>query len=170
MKYVKKIKHHEIQGVIEIVLDPFYDDRGEIWSIYEECEILPNFLEDKISISNRNTLRGLHGDKKTGKLISCLHGELFLAVVDFREKSSTFLKKICFNLSDNNPRLIYVPPGCLNGHLSLSDKCIFFYKWTQKYTSPEEQITIKWSDPTLNIPWPIKNPKLSTRDQQGLIL
>ena len=170
MKYVKEVKDHDIQGLKEVILDPFYDNRGEIWSIYEDCELFPKFVEDKIYISKKNVIRGLHGDEKTGKLISCLSGELYLAIVDFRKDSKTYLGKKCFRLSDNQPKLIYVPPGCLNGHLSLSDKCLFYYKWTKKYMGPESQVTIKWDDPVLNIPWPTTNPLISKRDKEGVLL
>lgn len=161
MKYVKKIIEHDIPGLLEVELDPFRDYRGEIWSSYEQCDLFPKFVEDKISISTKNVLRGLHGDYETGKLISCIHGEIFLAVVDIREEKNTVKT---FILSDKNPRLIFVPPGCLNGHLCLTNKCIFFYKWTARYKGPESQITVKWNDPTFNIPWPLGSPILSERD------
>ena len=170
MKYVKEIKNHKISGVMEIVLDPHYDNRGEIWSIYEKTDLFPEFVEDKVSISTKNVLRGLHGDDKTGKLINCLYGEFFLVIVDYRKNSDTYLDKVYFQVSDKNPTLIYVPPGCLNGHLCLSEKCIFFYKWTEKYTGPEDQITVRWDDPTLCIEWPHNSPIISSRDASGSIL
>jgi len=63
-----------------------------------------------------------------------------------------------------------VPAGFLNGHLCLSKKCLFFYKWSEKYSGPENQISIKWDDPTLNIEWPVNNPILSARDQEALFI
>jgi dTDP-4-dehydrorhamnose 3,5-epimerase len=167
MKYVKNIIKHSISGLLEIELDPFHDKRGEIWSIYEKCELFPDFVEDKVTISNRGVLRGLHGDYETDKLITCLHGELFLAVVDIRKNSPEYKKVTTFKLSEENPKMILVPSGCLNGHLCISDKCIFFYKWSKKYTSPDDQITIKWDDSDLNINWPINYPILSDRDSNA---
>ena len=170
MKYVEEIINHDLAGLLEIKLDKHVDNRGEIWSIYEDCSILPTFVEDKITVSHKNVLRGLHGDYITGKLISCLHGEIFLAVVDFRQDSGTFLGIKTFHLTDQKPTMVYVPAGFLNGHLCLSKKCLFFYKWSEKYSGPENQISIKWDDPTLNIEWPVNNPILSARDQKALFI
>jgi len=164
MKYVEDIINHDISGLLELRLDTFNDKRGEIWSIYEDCDLLPNFVEDKVTISTKGVLRGLHGDHETSKLISCLYGEIFLAVVDVRDDSKTYGNIKVFNLSDKKPTMILVPAGCLNGHMCLSDKCVFFYKWTKKYSGPESQITVKWDDPRLNIKWPSKSPILSDRD------
>jgi len=167
MKYIKNIKKHSIDGLLEIELDPFTDYRGEIWSIYEDCEMLPNFVEDKITISRKHVLRGLHGDYDTYKLICCMHGDIFLAVADIRKDSETFKSVRTFHLTDKQPRMILVPPGCLNGHLCLTDKCVFFYKWSKKYSGPDDQITVKWNDPALNIYWPLESPTLSKRDQNA---
>ena len=167
MKYTKKIIHHQIDNLIEIKLDNFTDNRGEIWSIYEECDLLPKFVEDKVTISKKNVLRGLHGDYETYKLITCLHGKIFLVVADVRNDSPTYLRTKTFYVSDDNPTMILVPPGCLNGHLCLSEKCVFFYKWSNKYEGPEKQLTISWNDPKLKIKWPINNPVLSLRDTQA---
>ena len=87
MKYIKDIKKHSIDGLLEIELDPFMDHRGEIWSIYEDCEMLPKFVEDKVTVSRKHVLRGLHGDYDTHKLICCMHGEIFLIVADSAKKS-----------------------------------------------------------------------------------
>ena len=164
MKYVENITNHNIDGLLEIQLDTFNDNRGEIWSIYEDCELLPSFVEDKVTVSTKNVLRGLHGDFKISKLISCLHGSIFLAVVDIRKGSPTYKKIKTFELSDENPTMVLVPSGCLNGHLCISDKCVFFYKWSHKYNGPQEQITVRWNEPSLNIPWPTEKPILSERD------
>ena len=66
--------------------------------------------------------------------------------------------------------MVLVPAGCLNGHLCLSDKCIFFYKWSEKYKQPDDQITVLWNDPELNISWPTDTPVLSERDRRAKIL
>ena len=167
MKYIKNLTKHSIPGLIEIDLDPYYDNRGEIWSIYEECDLFPQFVEDKVTISSRNVLRGLHGDFETDKLITCLHGGIFLAVVDIRKDSNQYKKITTFQLDAENPKMILVPAGCLNGHVCLTDKCVFFYKWSKKYHGPEKQVTVRWNDKYLDINWPIDNPILSDRDANG---
>ena len=170
MKFVKKKTEHHIKGLLEYDIEPFTDFRGDIWSLYQLSEELPDFVEDKVSISKKNVLRGLHGDFHTSKLITCLYGKFFLAVVDIRKNSPTFNKSITFELSYDNPKLILVPSGCLNGHLSLSNECVFFYKWSEFYDGPEKQVTVKWDEPTYNIRWPIKKPILSDRDKNAKYL
>jgi len=122
------------------------------------------FVEDDISVSKKGVLRGLHGDDKTWKLIQCLWGEIFVAVVDMRKDSPTYLKWDSFSVSDKNRLQVLVPAGCANGHLCLSDKCIFSYKQSQYYSGSENQFTIRWDDPKLGIPWPVSDPLLSDRD------
>ena len=165
MKYAKNIIECALSGVLKIELDPHTDERGEIWSIYEDCDFLPTFVEDKVTISKKGVLRGLHGDTHTDKLICCMSGEIFLAVVDARTDSKTFGQTETFHLTAEHPTIVLVPAGCLNGHLCLSERCLFFYKWSQKYNGPESQVTVRWDDPELGIPWPITTPILSPRDQ-----
>tara|TARA_R100000808_G_C2145565_1_gene153402 strand:+ start:1665 stop:2189 length:525 start_codon:yes stop_codon:yes gene_type:complete len=165
--FIKSIKNYEIEGLRLITLDNFYDQRGEIWTIYSPLSMFPNFVEDKISISRKGVLRGLHGDPHTTKLVSCLDGEFTLFVVDARNGSNTYGRRQKFNLSSNQGQLVLVPAGCLNGHLCKSEKCIFWYKWSKKYNGPEAQTTIKWNDEELNLDWGIKSPILSERDNNG---
>jgi dTDP-4-dehydrorhamnose 3,5-epimerase len=148
--------------------DSFEDERGHLWTIWESSKFEPklNFNHDKVSKSKKNVIRGLHGDNKSWKLITCLHGEIFLVVVDFRKESSTFLKKETFILNDKNKISVLVPPNFLNGHQVLTDEAVFYYKWSYDGNYPDvgEQISINYNDPTLNIDWPIKTPVLSKRD------
>tara|TARA_R100000008_G_scaffold21543_1_gene11348 strand:+ start:27398 stop:27979 length:582 start_codon:yes stop_codon:yes gene_type:complete len=165
--FYKHIENSKIEDVYKISLDTFSDERGEIWTIFRNVDWLPSFVEDKISISRRNVLRGLHGDDNTWKLISCLHGEMLLVVADARRHSKTYGLTETFKISENSGTLVLVPPGCLNGHLCLSEKCIFWYKWSEKYHGPEKQATVAWDDPDLKIDWPIDKPILSKRDRNG---
>lgn len=167
MKHLKKKTIHSISGLVEFDIDSFSDIRGDIWSLHETSIDMPNFVEDKVSISTRNVLRGLHGDNDTWKLITSLYGEFFLAVVDVRKDSQTYNKSITFMLNHKKPKVVLVPAGCLNGHLCLSDECVFFYKWSKKYSGPENQITARWDEPLYGIKWPIDNPILSERDKNA---
>lgn len=167
MKFTKKIIQHEVSGIIEVDLDPFYDSRGQIWSVYQDSGLFPRFVEDKITISSRNVLRGFHGDSDTGKLITCLKGKMQLVVVDTRATSSLYGETREYLISDKNPKLVYVPPGFINAHLCLSKDCIFYYKWTKEYTGPEKQVTIRWDDPDIGANWRTDDPVLSQRDAQG---
>jgi dTDP-4-dehydrorhamnose 3,5-epimerase len=157
-----------IKGLSTAELCPFEDNRGHIWTLFDQNDWHTGFVEDKLSISSKNVLRGLHGDKTTDKLISCLAGSFFLAVVDARLQSPTYGNIEVFVVDDKNPKLIFVPAGCLNGHLCLTKQCIFWYKWSEHYKDPENQVTCKWNDEQLNIDWPCKEPILSKRDSSGI--
>jgi len=75
-----------------------------------------------------------------------------------------------FELNDKEGTAIFVPAGCVNGHLCLSDKCIFFYKWSKVYNGADKQVTVKWDDPNLNLNWKVENPILSKRDLEHSVL
>jgi len=169
MKVIKeKIESEKIKGLTTIKLDTFQDYRGEIWTVYSEdyCDL--KFVADKITISRFGVLRGLHGDPYTAKLITCLSGQIQLAVLDLRKDSETYGNVETFLISDYEPTVVIVPAGCVNAHLCLSDKCVFYYKWSEQYKGPDHQVTIAWDDPALNIDWAIKNPILSERDKNGV--
>tara|TARA_B100000212_G_C27337897_1_gene517718 strand:+ start:533 stop:1036 length:504 start_codon:yes stop_codon:yes gene_type:complete len=163
------VKESKLKGV-KIISPPtnFEDFRGsyvEIFNkkIYQENGIDQLFIQDDISTSRKNVLRGIHGDDCTWKLISCLYGSFYLVVVNNDKNSSQYKKYESFTLSDTNRLQILVPPNFGNGHLVLSHSAIFHYKQTTDY-SRERQFTIKWNDPDYNIWWPINNPILSLRD------
>ena len=160
-----------LDGVLCIKLNTFEDFRGEYVETYNAGEYREkgiacayDFVQDDISVSNQNVLRGIHGDFETWKLISCLYGKFYFVVVDCRPEN--FGKWQAFTLSDRNRLQILVPPGFGNGHLILSETAIFHYKQTCYY-NPTGQFTYKWNDPLLNIWWPIKNPIVSRRDEVG---
>ena len=135
MYFVESVEScQKINGLKKLNLDTFTDFRGDIWTTYTDCDFLPKFTEDKVSISKKGILRGLHGDSEIDKLIICLYGEIELAVVDLRKNSNTYGNSRMFKLSDKKGCAIFVPAGCVNGHLCLSEKCVFFYKWPKPYT------------------------------------
>jgi len=153
----------------------FYDFRGEYVetfrkSTYDFSDRHGNkveFVEDDISMSNHGVLRGLHGDDKTWKLIQCLYGQIYVVVVDMRKDSSTYLNWDSFAVNEKNRHQILIPAGCANGHLCLSDRCIFSYKQSQYYSGANNQFTVRWDDPLLDIFWPIKAPQVSVRDSSA---
>lgn len=159
----------DLDGVLLIKLDFFEDHRGEYIETYNEALYKENgidtrFVQDDISVSTKNVLRGIHGDDCTWKLISCLYGRFYLVVVNCDTESKDFGKWQSFILSDKNRQQILVPPKYGNAHLVLSDMTIFHYKQSTYYDR-KKQFTYKWDDPKLNISWPIKNPILSQRDE-----
>lgn len=152
----------------------FEDHRGTFVETYNVKDYLKHginveFVRDDISTSSRHVLRGIHYDNKTWKLIQCLYGRFYFVVVDMREESSQYLKWQSFILSGNNQTQILVPPGFGNGHLVLSDHCIFHYKMSEYYDPDNEKI-LRWDDPRADIFWPIKNPQLSYKDSVAKLL
>jgi len=131
--------------------------------LYNAAGITIDFIQDDISTSKKHVLRGIHGDQKTWKLVSCLYGEFYLVVLDLDPASPTYKKWESFILSDKNRLQILIPPKHGNGHLVLSEAAIFHYKQNTQYDRAG-QFTIKWDDPEYNIRWPIANPILSCRD------
>ena len=147
--------------------DSFEDYRGELYTVYDHEDWNVTFNHDKASVSRQHVLRGLHGDNKSTKLISCLHGEVYLVVVDNRPESPNYLKWDSIVLTDKNKKSVLVPPMFANGHLVLSPNAVFFYKWSYpgNYPDVDEQFTVKWNDERIGINWPINNPILSKRDR-----
>src|SRR5438105_6610997 len=140
-----RIQTTKLKGVTLIQLDPFEDHRGHYIELYNEEMYRKNgidmrFVQDDISISTRNVLRGIHGDAETSKLITCLHGSFYLVVVNCDTDSPDFGKWESFILSDKNGRQVLVPPRFGNGHLVLSDVTAFHYKQTTYY-NPAGQFT-----------------------------
>ena len=149
--------------------DVFTDFRGDLWTTWKEDEFPHDikFNHDKVSTSRKNVLRGIHGDFKSHKLITCLFGQLFFILVDNRKDSKTYLQHQSMILDDRKRKMVLVPPGVGNGFLVLSEDSVFSYKWAYegKYPDVEDQFTIKWNDKRLNIDWPITNPILQQRDK-----
>jgi len=163
------VQKTKLDGVLLITPPTIFKDfRGtyvELYNnkLYKKAGITTKFVQDDISTSSLNVLRGLHGDAKTWKLVSCLYGKFYLMVVNWDESSSQYRQWVSFTLSDENRQQVLIPPKFANGHLVLSEQAIFHYKQTTYYDRPG-QFTIMWNDPTLNLPWPVKNPVLSKRD------
>ena len=166
-----KTKKTKIKDLLIVMPDMFRDARGQFVEMYSrkrflELGIALRFVEDNVSVSRKNVLRGIHGDFVTWKLITCLYGEVFFVAVDFRKSSATYGKWLSFNLSAQEKLQVLIPPGCGNGHYVLSKEAVFRYK-RSTYFKPGRQFTYKWDDPRFKIPWPVKKPILSQRDIVG---
>jgi dTDP-4-dehydrorhamnose 3,5-epimerase len=121
------------------------------------------FVEDDYSVNRRNVVRGLHGDPRTWKLVSCMHGACFTVVVDYRP-GPTRLRWESFELDGRRPRQLLVPAGCATGFASLADDTLFAYKQSARYRGAGEQFSLRWNDPAVGIDWPVGDPILSARD------
>lgn len=158
-----------LDGVLLITPPTIFEDfRGQYVEtynreLYNEAGITVDFIQDDISNSSRHVLRGVHGDAATWKLVSCLHGSLYLMVVNNDPTSSQYRQWTSFTLSEKNRQQVLVPPKFGNGHLVLSEQAIFHYKQTTTYCR-DGQFTIMWNDPAYGMWWPVSNPILSRRD------
>ncbi len=166
-----KVTALEIPGVLLIDPTMFKDQRGFFCETfheqrYAEAGIRESFVQDNISHSVRGTLRGLHFQQPhaQGKLVMAVEGVVFDVVVDIRKGSPTFGKWYGLELSSDNCRQLYVPPGCAHGFCVTSERATFLYKCTDFY-SPADERGIVWNDPALGITWPVPAPILSTKDR-----
>ena len=162
----------KLKGVYIITPSKFKDLRGEIWSAFTSeaiDKLLPNnlrFIHDKFIHSKHNVIRGIHGDKNTYKLATCVYGQIHQVVVDCREDSPTYLQYEEFVIDADNQKMILVPAGFGNAHYVSSQSAVYYYKcaYIGKYTDADEQFTYAWNDPRIGIEWPTTNPILSERD------
>ncbi len=171
------VKKTEIEGLLIIEPKVFGDDRGFFLETYnqkryQEAGIPGKFVQDNLSFSKRDVVRGLHfqSPNAQGKLVSCPMGEVFDVAVDIREGSPTFGKWVGVYLSADNKRQFWIPPGFAHGFLVTSETALFSYKCTEYY-SPKDEKTVLWNDPEIGIKWPSReNFKLSDRDKSGMLL
>jgi dTDP-4-dehydrorhamnose 3,5-epimerase len=155
-----------------LIIEPrvFGDHRGffkETFQIerYQEAGIDLSFVQDNHSRSQRGVLRGLHWQKTRpqGKLVSCSLGAVFDVAVDVDQNSPTSGTYVGVELSAENHRQLWIPPGYAHGFCVLSETADFQYKCTDLYI-PEDEGGLIWNDPELGIQWPIESPSLSEKD------
>ncbi len=167
-----------IKGALIIEPKVFGDARGfflESWNeaVFAAHGLPMHFVQDNHSRSARGILRGLHYQlpDAQGKLVRVVAGRAFDAIVDIRRSSPTYGKWASVELSADNKRMLWVPPGLAHGFLSLADGTDFLYKCTMPY-SPAQERCIAWNDPAIGIDWPLDGlvPLLSDKDSAGLAL
>ena len=169
-----KISNSKLKGCVIIEPRVFGDERGFFLETFQairyeqEAGIDLPFVQDNYSRSTRGVLRGLHFQKTKpqGKLVRVVRGEVYDVAVDIRKGSTTFGEWEGVILSEDNKKQFWVPPGFAHGFVVLSDTADFEYKCTDYY-DPSDEGSILWSDSDLDIPWPIANPVLSTKDESA---
>ncbi|HFK4480620.1 TPA: dTDP-4-dehydrorhamnose 3,5-epimerase [Citrobacter sedlakii] len=169
-----KIIKTELTDVIIFEPKVFYDNRGfflESYNFEEYKKAIGDdhqFVQDNHSRSSYGVLRGLHYQAEPyaqGKLVRCIVGEVFDVAVDIRKDSQTFGHWVGVNLSANNKRQLWIPPGFAHGFLTLSEVAEFVYK-TTNYYSPKHERSIAWNDESINISWPkLEDYFLSEKDK-----
>lgn len=164
-----KVEKTTLDGVLVVhPLTQHEDFRGDYVETYNEelyraAGITEKFVQDDYATSTKHVLRGIHGDAKTVKLISCLYGRIYVVVVNNDPESPQFRKWQGFTLSDVNRLQIRIPAKFGNAYLVMSEISVFHYKQTTYYDRPG-QFTIRWNDPVYKFWWPISNPIVSQRD------
>lgn len=155
-----------------LVLEPrvFADERGFFMETYHSARfrsagIDATFVQDNHSRSVRGVLRGLHYQEPNaqGKLVRCTRGALFDVAVDIRDGSPHFGKWVGIELSEDNKKMLWVPPGFAHGFCAVSDVADLVYKCTALYDAASDR-SILWNDPDLAIEWPVESPMLSPKD------
>lgn len=152
-----------LPGIFTITPRIFRDSRGFFMESYTRNDfqgmgIPDEFVQDNHSCSQKGVLRGLHFQSlyPQGKLVRVVSGSIFDVVVDIRKGSPTWKEWIAVTLSALDPSLLWVPPGCAHGFLSLENNTNVLYKTTEYY-HPEYDVGIRWDDPDLDISWPLKD-------------
>ncbi len=165
------VKQTALPGVLVIEPRVHHDGRGFFLETYHagryrDAGLAATFVQDNHSRSVRGTLRGLHWQEEhpQGKLVRVLAGEIFDVAVDIRSDSPTFGRWVGVELSAENFRQIYVPPGFAHGFCVTSDIAEVEYKCTDFYDPPSERGLI-WNDRDVGIAWPVADPILSARDR-----
>jgi dTDP-4-dehydrorhamnose 3,5-epimerase len=162
-----------------VIIEPkvYGDKRGFFLETFQAdryadlAGITLSFVQDNQSRSLKGVLRGLHFQKTKaqGKLVRVVRGEVYDVAVDIRSGSPTYGQWEAVILSEKNKIQFWVPPGFAHGFVVLSETVDFEYKCTDYY-DPSDEGSLLWSDPDLNIPWPIDNPKLSEKDANAPLL
>jgi dTDP-4-dehydrorhamnose 3,5-epimerase len=171
-----KFTNTPISGAVLIEPQVFGDARGffmETWQQekFKAAGIDAGYVQDNHSRSTQWTLRGLHlqVQRAQGKLVRVTSGSVFDVVVDLRRSSPSYGASWGVELSSENHRMLWVPPGLAHGILITSETADFLYKCTDFYF-PEHERTLAWDDAALNIRWPLPAgvaPKLSAKDARG---
>jgi dTDP-4-dehydrorhamnose 3,5-epimerase len=167
-----------IPDVVLIEPKVFGDERGFFFESFNQRQFNAaigydvEFVQDNHSRSVKNVLRGLHYQIQhpQGKLVRAVQGTVYDVAVDLRRSSATFGQHVGVELSADNKRMLWVPPGFAHGFVVLSETAEFLYKTTD-YWYPEFERSLAWNDPTVNIAWPLDGvPALSGKDQLGKLL
>jgi dTDP-4-dehydrorhamnose 3,5-epimerase len=167
-----QVRDMTIAGARVFTPDVFRDERGYFQEIYTTSKyralgITDEFVQDSVSFSTRNVLRGLHGDPEMSKLVTVLAGKVWDVIVDVRKDSPTYMKWQGLELSGDNHAQLYIPKGCAHGFLTLTDNVVFAYKHGALY-DPQREFAYRWNDPTLAVAWPLtRDPILSAKDREA---
>ena len=163
-----------IEGLLVIKPIIFEDDRGHFFESWSKDSFLKvgldlDFVQDNQSLSQKGVLRGLHFQNPPfaqGKLVRVIKGAVVDVAVDIRKNSPTYGQHFAVELSEENKTVFWIPPGFAHGFVAISETADLVYKCSDYY-DPNDEGCIAWNDPNLKIPWPIKQPILSSKDKDA---
>lgn len=166
-----------IPDVVLVETKTMSDDRGMFRETFRDVTFVAagvstTFVQDNLSRSSKGVLRGLHFQRPPhaqGKLVSCPFGRVFDVAVDIRRGSPTYGKWVGEELSADNGRLLWVPPGFAHGFCALADDSLLSYKVTDYYSGPHDG-AVRFDDPSIGVDWPIADPILSDKDRGAPLL
>ncbi len=166
-----QIKQTGFDGLVELIPNIFYDDRGWFYEMYKETTLKEagidmRFRQENVSYSRKGVVRGLHFQTPPfaqAKLAAVISGRVVDVVVDLRKSSKTFGKTYICELDSVLKNMLFVPEGFAHGFAALEDS-IFFYKCSNVFHKPSESGVV-WNDPTLKIEWPVADPIVSEKDK-----
>ena len=170
-----KVIKTTVQGCLILEPQVFADERGHFFESFNvqrfrnATGILDNFVQDNQSFSHGKVLRGLHYqiEQAQGKLVRVVAGKVWDVAVDLRRSSPTFAQWCGVELSAENQRMLWIPPGCAHGFVVTGDSAVFLYKATDYY-APAHERTIVWNDASLGITWPVAEPIVNAKDAAGM--
>lgn len=170
---IMQVQSFSIQGLLVIQPKVFKDGRGLFFESYRKSRYMDagvdaEFVQDNVSFSRKNTVRGLHYQAEPGqaKLVSALQGRIWDVAVDIRPHSPTYGEWQAVELSDENFQQFFIPAGFAHGFCVLSDTARVQYKVSAPY-DPNEERTIAWNDAAFAVAWPVSYPILSDRDRKA---
>jgi dTDP-4-dehydrorhamnose 3,5-epimerase len=150
--------------------DVWEDDRGFFKETYSTAKyaalgLTDAFVQDSVSFSAKNVIRGLHGDPEMSKFVTVLRGKIWDVIVDIRKGSPTYGKWEGFYLSEHNHKQLYIPKGFGHGFIALTDDIVFSYKHSALH-DPTREFAYRWTSSALAIAWPlVGEPRISAKDQ-----
>jgi dTDP-4-dehydrorhamnose 3,5-epimerase len=171
MSDTSSVQSTSLQGVLKILRPTFPDGRGffresmRIGELEEKIGSSFKIAQANHSRSVKNTLRGIH-IAPWNKLVYVTRGQVQAVIVDLRQGSPTYGKHESFTIGDDDKSSIFIPAGCGNSYLVLSEEADYTYLTDQEW-EPNKESAIQWNDPTLAIEWQTTEPLLSERDQQA---
>lgn len=172
-----KFKRSSIEDIWIVEPKVFRDNRGQFFEafreeVFKENGLIDRYVQDNISTSVKGTIRGLHYQRRPhaqSKLVMAVVGRVLDVAVDIRKSSPTFGKYFSAELSDENRKMMVIPPGFAHGFSVLSESATIYYKCSQYYHKESER-GIRWNDPEIMIDWKVDAPILSEKDELNPLL